>query len=180
MANKKFTELTELTTVADSDILAIVDDPSGSPLSKKITVQNLHNGVTGAELAILDGATLTTTELNYVDGVTSAIQTQLDAKLPTNANINAQTGTTYTLLAADNGKVITLNNAAAITVTVPSGLGAGFNCVLIQKGAGTVSVSASGTTINNRQSHTDLAGQHASATLIADVANNFYFSGDTA
>jgi len=32
-----------------------------------------------AELEILDGATLTTTELNYVDGVTSLIQTQIDA-----------------------------------------------------------------------------------------------------
>jgi len=32
------------------------------------------------ELNILDGATLTTVELNYVDGVTSAIQTQLDSK----------------------------------------------------------------------------------------------------
>jgi hypothetical protein len=35
-----------------------------------------------AELEILDGATLSTTELNYVDGVTSSIQTQLDARLP--------------------------------------------------------------------------------------------------
>lgn len=34
---------------------------------------------TNTELDILDGATLTTTELNYVDGVTSAIQDQLDA-----------------------------------------------------------------------------------------------------
>lgn len=33
-----------------------------------------------AELAVLDGITATTAELNYVDGVTSAIQTQLDAK----------------------------------------------------------------------------------------------------
>jgi hypothetical protein len=33
-----------------------------------------------AELNILDGATLSTTELNYVTGVTSAIQTQLNAK----------------------------------------------------------------------------------------------------
>lgn len=39
-----------------------------------------------AELEILDGATLTTTELNYVDGVTSAIQTQLDAKEGTLTN----------------------------------------------------------------------------------------------
>jgi len=35
------------------------------------------------ELEILDGATLSTTELNYVDGVSSAIQTQLDGKSPT-------------------------------------------------------------------------------------------------
>jgi len=32
------------------------------------------------ELNILDGATLTTTELNYVEGVTSSIQTQINAK----------------------------------------------------------------------------------------------------
>tara|TARA_R110001632_G_scaffold9695_6_gene36962 strand:- start:2 stop:1675 length:1674 start_codon:yes stop_codon:yes gene_type:complete len=36
-----------------------------------------------AELEILDGATLSTTELNYVDGVTSSIQTQIDSKLAT-------------------------------------------------------------------------------------------------
>jgi hypothetical protein len=42
------------------------------------------NGVTAdaAEINILDGALLTTTELNYVDGVTSAIQTQIDTKSP--------------------------------------------------------------------------------------------------
>jgi len=44
------------------------------------------NGVTAdaAELNILDGAILSTTELNYVDGVTSAIQTQIDTKSPSN------------------------------------------------------------------------------------------------
>ena len=36
--------------------------------------------VSETELGILEGATLTTTELNYVDGVSSAIQTQLNAK----------------------------------------------------------------------------------------------------
>ena len=36
--------------------------------------------LTSTEVAIIDGATLTTAELNYVDGVTSAIQTQLDTK----------------------------------------------------------------------------------------------------
>ena len=42
------------------------------------------NGVTASadEINILDGATLTTTELNYVGGVTSGIQAQLDTKAP--------------------------------------------------------------------------------------------------
>jgi hypothetical protein len=42
------------------------------------------NGVTAdaAEINILDGALLSTTELNYVDGVTSSIQAQLDTKSP--------------------------------------------------------------------------------------------------
>jgi hypothetical protein len=59
-----------------------------------------------AELEILDGATLSTTELNYVDGVTSAIQTQLDSKLAT-------AGGTMTgdLILGDNVK-IELGNAS--------------------------------------------------------------------
>jgi hypothetical protein len=40
-----------------------------------------------AEVNILDGATLTVTELNYVDGVTSAIQTQIDGKQPLDTDL---------------------------------------------------------------------------------------------
>lgn len=46
-------------------------------------VDTLLGGVNATEFAILDGATVTTAELNYVSGVTSAIQTQIDAKAPT-------------------------------------------------------------------------------------------------
>jgi hypothetical protein len=41
MANKKITELTELTTPAGADILAIVDDTVGTATTKKVTVTNL-------------------------------------------------------------------------------------------------------------------------------------------
>lgn len=44
-------------------------------------LDTLLGGVTNAEFSILDGATVTTAELNYLDGVTSAVQTQLDAKV---------------------------------------------------------------------------------------------------
>ena len=45
------------------------------------SVDTLLGGVTNTEFLILDGATITTAELNYVSGVTSAIQTQINAKV---------------------------------------------------------------------------------------------------
>jgi hypothetical protein len=45
-------------------------------------IDALLGGTNATEFAILDGATVTTAELNYVSGVTSAIQTQLNAKAP--------------------------------------------------------------------------------------------------
>ena len=96
------------------------------------------------------------------------------------ASINDQTGTAYTLLAGDNGKVVVLDNGSAVTVTVPSGLGAGFNCSFVQKGAGQVSFSASGTTINNRQSHTKINAQYGVASIVAYAADTFVLAGDTA
>jgi hypothetical protein len=44
-------------------------------------LDTLLGAVTSVEIAILDGVTATTAELNYVDGVTSNVQTQLDAKV---------------------------------------------------------------------------------------------------
>lgn len=96
------------------------------------------------------------------------------------ASINDQTGTAYTLLASDNGKVVVLDNASAVTVTVPSGLGAGFNCSFVQKGAGQVTFTASSTTINNRQSHTKINTQYGVASLLAYAADTFVLAGDTA
>ncbi len=96
------------------------------------------------------------------------------------ASINDQTGTAYTLLAGDAGKVVVLNNGSAVTVTVPSGLGAGFTCSVVQKGAGQVTFVASSTTINNRQSHTKIAGQHGVATLVSTASDVFVLAGDTA
>ena len=96
------------------------------------------------------------------------------------ASINDQTGTAYTLVDGDNGKVVVLDNASAVTVTVPSGLGAGFNCSFVQKGAGQVSFSASGTTINNRQSHTKINAQYGVASIVAYAADTFVLAGDTA
>jgi hypothetical protein len=71
-----------------------------------------------------------------------------------------------------------MNNASSITVTVPSGLGAGYSVTVIQLGTGKVTFSPSvGTTINSFGSYTKTAGQHASASLVAYVANTFNLAG---
>ena len=95
------------------------------------------------------------------------------------ASLNDQTSTSYSLQSSDNGKVVTLNNANAITLTIPSGLGDGFNCLIVQKGAGQVTLSASGTTLINRQSHSKTAGQYAVVSIVNIGDENIIVGGDT-
>jgi hypothetical protein len=95
----------------------------------------------------------------------------------TSSGVRTLTGTTYTFLSTDNGDVLTMNNASPITVTVPSGLPVGYSVTVIQLGAGQVSFTASGTTINSYQSYTKIAGQHGSASLISYSSNVFNLAG---
>lgn len=86
---------------------------------------------------------------------------------------NAQTGTTYTLQASDNTKTIVLTNAAAITVTIPTGLPTGFNCLLIQGGAGAVTPTAgSGVTLSNATATSAQWGK----TSVISIGSNLYIN----
>ena len=174
MANVKISNLTELdATPAGSDILPITD-VSGTPTTKKITVTNLVAASPVQSVAGRTGA-VTVDAGDLTDGNFDGT-----AISGFDASVNEQTGTTYTLVAADNGKVIKFTNGSAITLTLPSGLGLGFNCTVIQYGAGQITFSASGTTLYNRQSHTKTAGLYAVTGLISCVANVFVLAGDTA
>ena len=95
------------------------------------------------------------------------------------AAIVNSTSTTYTLSSSDAGKLIAIEHASTIMITVPTGLGAGFNCSFLQKGAGSLDFSASnGVTLNNRQSYTKTAGQYAMATVVAYEENKLVLTGD--
>lgn len=60
MADVKITEYTELIAPAEVDVMEIVDDPSGTPISKKVTVKSLldtrlNYSIVGSDLSLTAG-----------------------------------------------------------------------------------------------------------------------------
>jgi hypothetical protein len=90
--------------------------------------------------------------------------------------INEQSSS-FTLGNSDNGKIIVMNSSSATTITVPS-LAVGFNCMIIQRGTGQVTITASGVTINNRYGFNKTAGQHSILTLVSIATGIYISSGD--
>jgi hypothetical protein len=123
------------------------------------SIDTLLGGVSQTEFAILDGATVTTTELNYVDGVTSAIQTQLDAKMtPTytgDVNITGEliadsynetyvslSGTTPTVdCEAGNVFALTTSGNTTFTFSNPPASGTAYGFILKVTAGGTHTVT---------------------------------------
>ena len=91
--------------------------------------------------------------------------------------INAQTAS-YSLVAGDNGKIVTMNVASANNLTVPASLAVGFNCTVIQLGAGQTTILASGTTLNSYQSYLKISGQHGSASIVGYTSNVYNVAGN--
>jgi hypothetical protein len=89
-------------------------------------------------------------------------------------------GTSDTIRAGDFAGAVRYTSGSSVTVTVPAGLGAGFSTLVLQRGAGQVTVQGDGTTtITNRQSQLGTAGDGAVCSLFADAADAFLFAGDT-
>lgn len=112
MTDTKVSALTAITSATTDDLLYIVDDPGGTPASKKITFDNLQKSITnvsgslstgllkvttttgalstasasdlpsGIDATKIGAGAVSNTEFGYVDGVTSNIQTQLNALAP--------------------------------------------------------------------------------------------------
>jgi len=95
------------------------------------------------------------------------------------ATVQTLSGTSLTLDNDDNGTIINVTTtSSAITITVPAGLATGFNCMIIQSGDETVTLTNSSTTLNNRNG-LKTAGQHAIMTLVHIGSNVYVVSGDT-
>jgi hypothetical protein len=84
------------------------------------------------------------------------------------------------LTAQDNGRLIVCNSLTNFTLTVPTGLPAGFQCDVVQRGVGIVTIAAgAGVGVVNRQTQFRTAGQWAVVTLRAVSATEFVLTGET-
>ncbi len=110
-----------------------------------------------AELEILDGAALTTTELNYVDGVTSAIQTQIDAQ---EAELNNSAGLLAALSDETGTGVAVFSTSPTFTGTV-IGAGATLSGTLTANGTfdanGAITLGDNGDTLTIDTSDWDIS-----------------------
>ena len=128
----------------------------------------------GANTTVI--GTSATTSAKVWGAVTAAGTLTADAYIISSSGIQAKTAS-YTLVAADNGKVITMSVATANTLTVPASLAVGFNCTIIQIGAGQTTITASGTTLNSVSSFLKISAQHGSASIISYASNVYNVAG---
>lgn len=85
----------------------------------------------------------------------------------------------YTLTSNDNGRVLVVDSAVDFTINVSNTLTVGFNCVIVQIGAGQVTVAESSTTIENALSQNKTSGQWAEVSLVCVAPDLFILAGST-
>ena len=110
----------------DADLTALSSCQAGSAAALAL--------LTSAEIEILDDATVTTTELNYVDGVTSNIQTQLDGKQASGSYQPEDSDLTY-LSSMQTGASAALQVLTAVEIGKLDGLTSGTGELNLLDGA---------------------------------------------
>jgi hypothetical protein len=90
----------------------------------------------------------------------------------------------YTAVLTDNRRRLVFNAASGVTFTIPNSVPVGWEVIILQIGAGQVTVAVTDGTLLHRSSHTKLAGTGSMAHLFcyanAGTAPQVAFFGDTA
>jgi len=85
----------------------------------------------------------------------------------------------FTLAAVDAGTIINSTSATAITITLPAtDMPAGYNVMVIQSGAGAVTIAAGGNTLQSFGGASATAGQHAACSIVRTAASAYNLSGN--
>jgi hypothetical protein len=186
------------TTIAGGAVVAGSGglDVSGGviTLANDETISNATNGtvaITATTTSVSGDLTVTGNDITFGNGETISNATNgtiaIDANVDFSdkviagygATVQTLSGTSLTLDNDDNGTIINATNTSSpITITVPSGLATGFNCMIIQTGDETVTLTNSSTTLRNRNG-LKTAGQYAIMTLVHIGSNVYVVSGDT-
>lgn len=100
----------------------------------------------------------------------------------TKIDINAQSGTSYTLGLADAGKMVILTNESPVTVEVPTEASIAFpigtQILLVQGGAGQVTLDAESSVIVNSPETLGLRKQYAQAALVKIGSDEWLLEGN--
>lgn len=83
----------------------------------------------------------------------------------------------FTLSSSDNNKIFTISSASNVAITVPT-LPVGFTCQFIQTGTGSLTLTASGTTLNSANGLVSRATNSVMGLVMNSTTTGFVF-GDT-
>lgn len=96
MADKKISQLTSLSTTAAPDLLLIVDDPNGTPVSKKITIKSFMSAIpanTSFSANVTVSGNKTQLACNVVTTKTATVNNFIMTKKTSPSSNNAATAT---------------------------------------------------------------------------------------
>jgi hypothetical protein len=99
MADKKVTQLTALTAPTKDDLLLIIDDPLGSPVSKKITIDNLLGATS---VLNVNAISITASGTTALGANNFTLTSNNQSTLTKGVSINSSGADSDTVIASDN------------------------------------------------------------------------------